>query len=228
VATQSRNARAEARRREQEEQRRAEARRQRLLFGGIGIAVLALAILIAVISVGETDDALSLSDVAGNPQVSGETLPPIPEGGEDPAVGSPAPVVEGEDFDGNPVTIGEDGTPQLLTFVASWCPACNAELPEVVSWLEDGGPPGDVEFTMVVTNHDDSRTNWPPQEWLADAGYPGTALVDGLGSEVFQAFGLRATPSWVVVGSEGDILHRSSGVLDPSQYDQLAELARTG
>ncbi len=228
MATQSRNARAEARRKEQEEQRRAEARRQRLLFGGIGVAVLALAILIAVISVGETDDSLSLSDVAGSPDISGETLAPMPDGGEDPAIGSSAPVVEGEDFDGTPVTIGEAGTPQLLTFVASWCPACNAELPEVVSWLEEGGPPDDVEFTMVVTNHDDSRTNWPPQEWLADAGFTGTALVDGLGSDAFQAYGLRSTPSWVVVGADGAILHRSSGVLDPSQYDELAELARTG
>jgi len=228
VATQSRNARAEARRHEQEEQRRAEARRQRLLFGGIGIAVLALAILIAVISVGETDDSLSLSDVAGSPEISGETLAPMPEGGEDPAIGEPAPVVQGADFDGTPVAIGGTGTPQMLTFVASWCPACNAELPEVVSWLDAGGPPDDVEFTMVVTNHDDSRTNWPPQDWLADAGFTGTALVDDLSSGVFQAFGLRATPSWVVVGADGEILHRSSGVLDPSQYDQLAELARTG
>lgn len=228
MATQSRNARAEARRREQEEQRRAEARRQRLLFGGIGVAVLALAILIAVISVGETDDSLSLSDVAGDPDISGETLEPVPEGGQDPAVGSPAPVVAGEDFDGTPVTIGESGTPQLLTFVASWCPACDAELPEVVSWLDEGGLPDDVDFTMVVTNHDDSRTNWPPQDWLADAGYTGTALVDDLSSGAFQAYGLRSTPSWVVVGEDGQILLRDSGVLDPSQYDELAELARTG
>jgi thiol-disulfide isomerase/thioredoxin len=226
VTTPTKSARAEARRKEREEQRRAESRRQRLIYGGVGAAVVVVAVVIAVLSVGETDDRLGISDVAGDVDVQGEALPPVPEGGEDPAIGDAAPVLTGADFDGTPVTVG-DGA-QVVSFVASWCPACDAELPQVVDWLEAGGPPEGVDFLMVATNHDDSRQNWPPQDWFADAGYTGDVLVDDVASTAFQAYGFRATPSWAVIGVDGEVLFRASGMLDPSQFDVLAQLAATG
>ena len=122
MTTPTKNARAEARRREREEQRRSEVKRQRLIYGGVGLAVLVAAVVIAVLSVGETDDRLGVSDVAGDVEVDGEALPPLPEGGEDPAIGEPAPVLTGVDFDGSAVTVG-DGA-QVVSFVASWCPTC--------------------------------------------------------------------------------------------------------
>lgn len=226
MATKTPNARAEARRQEKDAQRRAEAKRQRLIYGGVGLVVLLVIVVVAVVTVGETDDRIRLSDVAGSPEIQGETLPPIPEGGEDPAIGMTAPLLEGADFDSNPITVG-DG-PQVVSFVASWCPACDAELPEVVEWQEAGGPPEGVDLVLVSTNMDDSRQNWPPQEWLADAGYTGDVLVDDINSGAFQAYGLRATPSWVVISEDGEVLFRASGMIDPSQFDELGELAATG
>lgn len=226
MTTPTKNARAEARRREREEQRRSEVKRQRLIYGGVGLAVLVAAVVIAVLSVGETDDRLGVSDVAGDVEVDGEALPPLPEGGEDPAIGEPAPVLTGVDFDGSAVTVG-DGA-QVVSFVASWCPACDAELPQVVDWLEGGGPPAEVEFLMVATNHDDSRQNWPPQDWFADAGYTGEVMVDDVASTAFQTYGFTATPAWAVIGEDGQVLFRGSGMLDPSRFDELAQLAATG
>lgn len=226
MATTSKNARTEARRREREEERQAEARRQRLIYGGVALAVVILAVVIAVVSVNETDDRVSMSDVAGTVEVEGEALPTLPDGAEDPAVGQPAPVVSGADFGGSPVAIGDRA--QLVTFAASWCPACDAELPEVVSWLNAGGPPAGVEFVLVSTNHDDTRRNWPPQDWLAAAGFSSTVLVDDLASTAFRTYGFTATPSWLVISGDGEVLFRGSGMLDPSQFDVLAQLAATG
>jgi len=226
VTTPTKNARAEARRKEREEQRRAEARRQRLIYGGVGIAVVIVAVVIAVLSVGETDDRLGISDVARDVEVEGDALAPVPEGAADPAVGEPAPLLTGADFDGTPVTVGDRA--QVVSFVASWCPACDAELPEVVDWLEAGGPPEDVDFLMVVTNHDDSRQNWPPQDWFADAGYTGEVMVDDVASTAFRTYGFTATPSWAVIGEDGQVLFRGSGMLDPSRFDELGQLAATG
>ena len=226
MTTPTKNARAEARRTEREEQRRAETKRQRLIYGGVGAAVVLLAVVIAVLSVGETDDRGGLSEVAGDVEVAGDTLPPIPDGAADPAVGQSAPVLSGADFDGTSMTVG-DGA-QLVSFVASWCPACDAELPLVVDWLATSGPPEDVQFVMVSTNHDDSRQNWPPQDWFAAAGYTGDVLVDDVASSAFRAYGLTATPSWVVISDEGEVLFRASGMIDPAQFDTLAELAASG
>ena len=226
MATQTPNARAEARRQEKDAQRRAAAKRQRLIYGGVGLVVLLIIIVVAVVTVGETDDRVRLSEVAGSPQIEGDALPPIPEGAEDPAVGTPAPVIEGADFDGNPITVGDSA--QVVSFVASWCPACDAELPEVVAWQEAGGPPEGVELVLVSTNMDDSRQNWPPQEWLANAGYTGEVLVDDVNSSAFQTYGLQATPSWVVINDDGEVVFRASGMIDPGQFDQLGELAATG
>ncbi len=226
MATQTPNARAEARRKEKEAQRRAESQRQRLIYGGVGLVVLLIIVVVAVVTVGETDDRVRLSEIAGSPQIEGDALPPIPEGGEDPALGMSAPVIEGADFDGNPITVG-DGA-QVVSFVASWCPACDAELPEVVAWQEAGGPPEGVDLVLVSTNMDDSRQNWPPQEWLANAGYTGEVLVDDVNSSSFQTYGLQATPSWVVISEEGEVVFRASGMIDPEQFDQLGQLAATG
>lgn len=226
MTTPSKNARAEARRKEREEQQRAEARRQRLIYGGVGAVVVLLAVGIAVVSVGETDDRVGISEVAGDVEVEGDTLPPLPESGDDPAIGQAAPVLTGADFDGTPIEVGN--SPQVVSFVASWCPACDAELPQVVDWLSAGGPPDGVEFVMVSTNHDDSRQNWPPQDWFANAGYTGDILVDDVGSTAFRAYGMSATPGWAVISGDGEVLLRRSGMVDPSQFDSLAELAATG
>lgn len=226
MTTPTKNARAEARRQEREEQRRNAAKRQRLIYGGVGLAVVAVAVVIAVLSVSETDDRLGISDVAGDVDVEGDALPPFPQGAADPALGEPAPVLTGTDFDGTTVTVG-DGS-QVVSFVASWCPACDAELPVVVDWLDAGGPPEGVDLLMVATNHDDSRQNWPPQDWFADAGYTGDVLVDDVASTAFRTYGFTATPSWAVIGADGQVLFRGSGILDPSQFDELAQLAATG
>lgn len=226
MATQTPNARSTARREEKEAQRRAQAKRQRLIYGGVGAVLLLIIVVVAVATVGETDERIRLSDVVGSPQIEGEPLPPLPEEGDDPAIGMTAPVLEGTDLDGAPITVG-DGA-QVLSFVAHWCPACDAELPEVAAWHNEGGPPQGVDLVLVSTNMDDSRTGWPPSAWFADAGYTGDVLMDDGNSSSFQAYGLRATPSWVVINDAGEVLFRASGMLDPAQFDDLGQLAATG
>lgn len=217
--------RNEARRKEAEEK----ARRQRRLVIVAGVVVLLLAVLIAVATTlggsdGGEDDrgAVEVADLAGSPGVRGELPPLNPDADADPAVGEQAPVAAGADFDGVPVSIGEPGRGQLVMFVASWCPACQEELPDVVSWLDAGGLPDDVDFTTVVTWLDDTRPNWPPDTWLEDENYTGPVLVDDADGSVAAAFGQPATPYWVVIDDEGRIATRLSGLISQEQMTQLA------
>lgn len=223
----TKNARAESRRREREEQHKAEARKQRLIYAGVAAVVLIVAVGIAVLSVGETSERelITVADIAGDPQIDGDPLPPMPASGDDPAMGLEAPIASGADFDGTPVTLG--GEAQIIAFLASWCPACDAELPEIVSWLGAGGPPEGVEFVAVSTQHAAERTNWPPTQWFADAGYDGPIIVDNAEGDIFRTYGATATPTWVALNGDGEVVHRSSGMLDPAAFDVISNLAAT-
>lgn len=225
MSTPTKNARAEARRREREEQHKAQAKKQRLIYAGVGAVVVLLAIGIAVLSVDETSDRelITVESLAGDPQIEGDPLPPVPDGSADPALGQAAPVVTGADFDGTEVTLG-DGA-QMISFLASWCPACDAELPQIVSWLDAGGLPEGVEFVAVSTQLAAERTNWPPTEWFADAGYDGPIIVDNAASDIFRTYGAVATPTWVVLNEAGEVVFRSSGMLPEGSFDEIADLA---
>lgn len=183
----------------------------------VGIVLVSAAILYAAFGM-SADPGLPLEEVAGDPSVSGEPLPPFGDG-PDPTLGSAAPVVSGADFDGTATTVGE-GT-ELLVFLASWCPHCQAELPELVEWLEAGNLPEDVTLTAVVTGLDPQAPNWPPQDWLDDEGYTGPVLVDDADATVAAAYGMSGTPFWVAL-DDGEVVARVSGRLGMDQVAQLA------
>lgn len=208
------------------EARRAAQRRQRIIFGVAGVVVLGLVVLIAVLTTQESaqrEEIPGVDDVARDVEISGDTYPRHDAGADDPAIGAPAPVISGEDFDGTPVTIGEPGRPQLLTFAASWCPACQQELPELIAWLEEGNLPDEVDLVMVSTNHDRTRGNWPPQDWYEAEGYPGPILVDDASASAAAAYGLSGTPFWVAIDDDGTIVWRGSGMIPMEQLSLLAQ-----
>jgi cytochrome c biogenesis protein CcmG, thiol:disulfide interchange protein DsbE len=196
--------------------------RRLLLY--VGTAVVVGALLFAAFGL-DNDTGPDVDEVAGSPSVSGQDLPPLPDG-EDPALGTTAPVTTGAGFDGQERTIGDDGA-ELVVFLASWCPACQAELPELVEWMQAGGPPDDVELTAVVTGLDPDRPNWPPQDWLEEEGYDGATLIDDADGSVAQAYGLSGTPFWVVL-RDGEVVSRAAGQVPMEVVDQVATEISTG
>ncbi len=209
------NPRAEAR-------RAAEKRRRLLLIVG-GVAVVLLAVGIAVASVGESSSRITVADVAGDVEVTGEPLP-LFEGDptNDPAIGMVAPIVEGESFAGDGREVGGASGPQLITFMASWCPACDREMPDLTAWLDDGRLPDEVDLVAVSTFLDEGRPNWPPDEWFDGFGYTGPVMVDDASSSISEAFGLSGTPFWVAVDADGEVVWRTSGLIPMEQLDEVA------
>jgi thiol-disulfide isomerase/thioredoxin len=209
--------------------RDAARRRQRLIMLAVGVVVVGLAVVVGLTTTPSSESRVALEDIVGTPQIEGEALPAITDDpATDPAVGSRAPVVRGADFDGEPVVIGEPGTPQLITFMASWCPVCERELPEVTEWMDAGGLPEGVELVAVSTFADPSRPNWPPDDWFEREGFAAPVLTDDADSSAMNAYGLTATPSWVVVDADGEVVLRLSGMIGAEQLDSLAALAATG
>ncbi len=86
----------------------------------VAAAVVVLGLVAFLTTGGDGGDGTSVREIA-DVSVTGGNLPTTPEGGEaDPAVGMAMPEVRGQDFDGTPVTIANDGRPKAIILLAHW------------------------------------------------------------------------------------------------------------
>jgi thiol-disulfide isomerase/thioredoxin len=195
-------------------------RRNRLLLWGGLAAVVVLAVVVAVVgSGGSSDDASGATKwETASVSVSGTPLPQYDSAvSPDPAVGDTIPTLEGKSvFDGTPVKIAPDGKPQLVLFVAHWCPHCQAEVPRMVSLAKDGVFDG-VHVTAVATGTNEAADNWPPSAWLHDVDWPFAVLADSADGTAAKAYGLSAYPYFVFVAADGTVAGRGTGELTPEQ-----------
>lgn len=211
------------------------------------VAVVLLALVVAVVAGGgdgddTATDAPAGGDTAGEAggevgrfaaaavpddtpaTVTGTFLPPLTDA-DDPAVGAPMPTLSGTGLDGEPLTIPTTGRPTMIVFLAHWCPHCQAEVPVIQQWVDDGGLPDGVDLVAVSTAVDDRRPNHPPAAWLDREGWTSPVLSDGDDSAATAA-GVSAFPFFVGVDAGGDVVGRASGELTTDQLSAIAaELA---
>jgi cytochrome c biogenesis protein CcmG, thiol:disulfide interchange protein DsbE len=202
------------------------------VIAGIAAAVL-IALVVALAAGGGGDDNTTTGGGNGDPgttgtvAVSGNPLPQFADTSDDPAVGMTLPTLEGNDQSGAPMTIGADGRPTMIMFVAHWCPHCQREVPVVQQWVDDGRLPEGVDLVSVSTAIDPSRPNFPPDAWLTDEGWTAPVLVDADNSAA-QAVGLSAYPFFVAIDGDGTVVLRATGELTTDQLDAIASsLAQT-
>ncbi len=214
----------------------------------IGVIVLAGIAAVAVTALSSSDDesgsgsGSSSTDQSGDTTeprdlpdprdldgvtVSGTALSSFGDTADDPAVGKAAPVLEGVDIYGDPMTIGGGGEPTVVVFLAHWCPHCQREVPVLVDWLAENGAPEGVNLVGVTTAFDETRGNWPPGEWLVDEGWDVPTMVDPDGSAA-ETWGLASFPYFVAIDAEGNVVARASGELTTAQFEELLDAARTG
>jgi cytochrome c biogenesis protein CcmG, thiol:disulfide interchange protein DsbE len=196
------------------------------VIAGIAAAVL-IALVVALAAGGGGDDNTTTGGgdadpaTTGTVAVSGNPLPQFTDTSDDSAVSMMMPTLEGNDQSGAPMTIGADGRPTMIMFVAHWCPHCQREVPVVQQWVDDGRLPEGVDLVSVSTAIDPSRPNFPPDAWLADEGWTAPVLVDADNSAA-QAVGLSAYPFFVAIDGDGTVVLRATGELTPDQLDAVA------
>ena len=189
------------------------------------VAVVAFAGIIAVALSQESDD--DGGDETAAVTVTGDALSGFqadPEG----AIGQPAPELSGTSVDGESITIENDGRPKVISFLAHWCPHCQAEVPLVADWVEANGLPDDVDVVAVSTSVNPGRDNYPPSAWFEDEGWTIPTMKDDAVSTAHAAFGAGGFPYFVVVDADGNVVNRTSGRLAEGQFEALLEQARTG
>lgn len=190
-----------------------------------GVVGLGLVVWLALAIAGEesADDAAAFGEVT----VEGENLPFFDTSTGDPAIGQTAPTVAGSDWNGNEYTIAPSDTAKIVVMLAHWCPHCQAEVPVIQSWVDAGGLPEGVELygVTVLTNRLRDGDTWPPGEWLDQAGWTSPTIMDDEGGSIVQAYGLTSTPTYVVIGPDGQNLGRLAGEVGVEGLNALAGVA---
>lgn len=186
----------------------------------VGIIVLGL-LTVAVLATNRGGDSVAAADEqTAAVEINGASLAVMPEGvnigtaTNDPVVGSTAPSLTATDFEGKEITIGADGRPKAVYFLAHWCPHCQAEVGLVQELIDNGSLPDGIDLYAVSTAVDEGRGNYPPQSWLLDEGFQPITVRDDGGSSAFTAFGGSGFPYVVYLDGENQLLARSAGQLD--------------
>ncbi|HVL04442.1 MAG TPA: TlpA disulfide reductase family protein [Acidimicrobiales bacterium] len=201
------------------------ARSRKVLPAAAGlVGAMAVVAVIIGLAVGSTDK-VSVASQTGEVRVAGAALTPFAAGQQDPSVGRPAPELRGSTFDGEAITIGGGGRPQIVVFVAHWCSHCQAEVPRIVDWLAAGRLHG-AGFVAVSTGVDPSRPNYPPSAWLEREGWTIPTIADDTDGTAGAAYGLTGYPYFVAVKADGTVAARAGGQLTLEQLQALIGAAQ--
>lgn len=189
--------------------------------GGFLLLVAAVVILglLVVAFLATSRDSAETGEQTAAIVVDGAALVELPPNvqvtdlSSDPAAGTVAPTLTGTDFGGDDVSIGPDGRPKVVYFLAHWCPHCQEEVPVVQQLIDDGQVPDGLDLYAVSTAVDGGRSNYPPEAWLADEGFAPPTLRDDANSGAFRAYGGSGFPYVVYLDGDNRVLARSAGNL---------------
>jgi thiol-disulfide isomerase/thioredoxin len=197
-----------------------------IALGALAVVVV-LGVVVAMVRSGD-DEPRSRTDalVFGSVTVDGAPLPE-PTKSTDAAVGTLAPVLDGQALDGSTVSVGGAGQPTVVAFLAHWCPHCRAELPRLVALADRDGFEG-VRMVVVLTGTDADAPNYPPAAWLEDEGWSGDVLVDDEAFTAASAYGLASYPYLVALDAGGHVVARTSGEHSTDELAAFADSARRG
>jgi thiol-disulfide isomerase/thioredoxin len=127
----------------------------------------------------------------------------------------PVPAFTAKDLDGNPVSTADwPGKVTLVTFWATWCQPCRAEIPALIS-LQKQYPD---QLRVVGISVDDSPVD-EVKDFVKKAGinYPVVMAT----KEIAEKFGgVPALPTSFVINREGRVVQKHVGLYPSAVYDR--------
>ena len=196
------------------------------IWGGVALVFL-VAIVVAVAASGGDDGAKPTAHETGAVTVDGTPLPQYNSDEVDTAIGDTIPTLTGVSFDGSKVTIGPTGTPQVVMFLAHWCPHCQAEVPRIVELAKEGAFKG-IDVAAVATGTSAEAPNYPPSAWLEREKWPFPVMVDSTEQTAAIAYGLSSYPYFVFADAQGKVVGRATGEIAPSDLQKILNALEAG
>jgi peroxiredoxin len=132
----------------------------------------------------------------------------------------PAPDFRLEDLDGVEHALAEmRGQVVVLSFWATWCGYCIAEMPEISAFSRDNP---EVPVLGIATDRPADPVRIGEMARRHGATYP---ILPDVTGEVARAYGVSTLPTTVVVDAEGQIASTRVGTLERSDLEALAARA---
>lgn len=129
-------------------------------------------------------------------------------------VGEAAPKFAVKNLTGEDVAVEAKGKPYIINFWATWCPPCQAEIPDIAAFY--AAHKDQVDFYAVNLQEEAA----PVQKFLSDRGVELPVLLDAKG-EAATLYGVRAIPTTVVVNAEGKVVYRRTGGVTKEQLEDV-------
>ncbi len=125
------------------------------------------------------------------------------------------PAFVAHDLDGKTVSTADwTGKVTLLTFWATWCPPCRAEIPELIELQNQF--PGRVQVIGISVDEDPAEK---VKQFAKQAGINYSIVMAT--PEIMGKFGgVPALPTSFVINREGRVVQKHVGLFAPAVYDQ--------
>ncbi|MBA3965289.1 MAG: TlpA family protein disulfide reductase [Nitrospirales bacterium] len=137
----------------------------------------------------------------------------------------PAPEFQLRAFDGHTYSkVSLHGRPTLLVFWAPWCRYCQMELPVLAKFYQANKPDQLQVLTIAFSDslaHVEEYVTSNPDTFVYPTAYDRDNVVA-------QAFGVNATPTFVVMDADGEMIlaHRGAGINQNPQYQEFLKSLR--
>jgi thiol-disulfide isomerase/thioredoxin len=118
-----------------------------------------------------------------------------------------------------------EGKVVFLEFMVSWCKVCKEMAPAIVSLQYDYESKGVVFVSVAGTQQ--GATAETTAEFIRSYGTEWTYLFD-YDNGVFQRYGVDSTPTFFVIGQDGKIVSRLSGVVATAAFVSALDVALSG
>ena len=152
-----------------------------------------------------TDETLPEERPAGEV----EAITGVEAGALPPKIGNPAANFTLMDLTGQTVSLSDfEGQPVILNFWATWCPPCEAEMPDIHQAYLEHQSAGLVVLAIDMAEHPDTVSSFVEYYELT---FP--ILLDDT-QDVGQHYGARALPTTYFIDRDGTISHVYFGQMD--------------
>lgn len=134
--------------------------------------------------------------------------------------GELAPDFNLPDIDGNMYKLSDQkGKKVYLKYWASWCPICLAGLSEIDELSKNSE---DYEIVTVVSpGHNGEKNKEDFIKWFKSLNYKNIKVLIDESGKFIEDYGIRSTPTNVIVGSDGVLVKVAPGQLNKEALDQI-------
>ena len=128
--------------------------------------------------------------------------------------GEAAPTFVLKDLAGKDVAIEAKGKPYIINFWATWCPPCQAEIPDLAAF--HAAHKDTVDFYAVNLQEDAAAV----QKFMTERKADLPVVLDVKGTAA-TLYGVRAIPTTVVVDKEGKVVYRKTGGVTKEELEDV-------